>query len=101
VRPGQVADAVEHHGPLGGVGLDPSPDVQALQDAAAGAPPLPTLYLHGRTDGCMGADLAAAAGAALISPGSRAEIVDDAGHFLHLEQPEVVNRMIADFLAEG
>jgi pimeloyl-ACP methyl ester carboxylesterase len=47
----------------------------------------------------MGPDLAAAAAATLTAPGSRVEIVDDAGHFLHLEQPEVVNGLIAEFLA--
>src|SRR5690606_42016258 len=37
---------------LGGVGLDDSPEVTALQQAAdGGAPPVPTLYLHGRTGG--------------------------------------------------
>jgi pimeloyl-ACP methyl ester carboxylesterase len=86
---------------LGGVGVDTSAEVQALQDAAARPPPVPALYLHGRTDGCMGADLAELAGTALTTPGSRAEIVDDAGHFLHLERPDVVNRLIGDFLAEG
>jgi pimeloyl-ACP methyl ester carboxylesterase len=85
---------------LGGVGLDPDPEVQALQDASAGPPPVPTLYLHGRTDGCMGVELAELAGAGLTTPGSRAEIVDGAGHFLHLERPDVVNRLIGEFLAE-
>jgi pimeloyl-ACP methyl ester carboxylesterase len=85
---------------LGGVGVDTSPEVQALQDASAGPPPVPTLYLPGRTDGCMGADLAELAAAALTTPGSRAEIVDDAGHFLHLERPAVVSGLITDFLAE-
>ena len=86
---------------LGGVGLDPDPEVQALQDASAEPPPVPTLYLHGRTDGCMGAELAELAGAGLTTPGSRAEIVDGAGHFLHLERPDVVNRLIGEFLAEA
>jgi pimeloyl-ACP methyl ester carboxylesterase len=27
------------------------------------------------------------------------EIVDAAGHFLHLEQPDLVNRRIVEFLA--
>jgi pimeloyl-ACP methyl ester carboxylesterase len=85
---------------LGGVGLDDSPAVAALQDAANAAPPLPTLYLHGRTDGCMGADLAGLAATVLTHEGSRVELVDDAGHFLHVERPELVNRLVLDFLAE-
>ena len=85
---------------LGGVGLDDSPTVAALQDAANAAPPLPTLYLHGRTDGCMGADLADLAATVLTHEGSRVELVDDAGHFLHVERPELVNRLVLDFLAE-
>jgi pimeloyl-ACP methyl ester carboxylesterase len=86
---------------LGGVGLDHSPEVEALQNASAGPPPLPTLYMHGRTDGCMGADLAGEAVTALTHEGSRVELVDDAGHFLHVERPDAVNRLILDFLAEG
>jgi pimeloyl-ACP methyl ester carboxylesterase len=86
---------------LSGVGLDSSPEVEALQQAANGAPPLPTLYLHGRTDGCMGADLAGEAVSALTHPGSRVELVDGAGHFLHVERPDAVNQVVLDFLAEG
>ena len=83
---------------LGGVGVDPAlGDVQAK---ASQVTPQPTLYLHGRTDGCMGADLAEGAAALLTSPGSRLALVDDAGHFLHLERPEHVNRLVLDFLAE-
>jgi pimeloyl-ACP methyl ester carboxylesterase len=85
---------------FGGVGLDDTPEVVELQNAAGGVPPVPTLYLHGSTDGCMGVDVVADTGAALTAPGSRAEIVEGAGHFLHLEQPDVVNRIILDFLAE-
>ena len=33
-----------------------------------------------------------------LAEGSEVEVVDDAGHFLHLEQPDVVNRRILDFL---
>jgi pimeloyl-ACP methyl ester carboxylesterase len=62
---------------------------------------VPTLYLHGRTDGCMGVDVVASAGSALTAPGSRVELVDDAGHFLHLERPDTVDTLVLDFLAEG
>ena len=85
---------------LSGQGLTDDPTVNALQDAANGTPPLPTLYLHGGDDGCMGAELAPLAGSVLTHPGSRVEVVDDAGHFLHVERPDEVARLILDFLAE-
>ena len=77
-----------------------SPEYDAVE-AAGGAPlPQPTLYLHGADDGCMGAELVTpdAVLASLPAEGSRVEIVADAGHFLQLEQPETVNRLITDFV---
>jgi pimeloyl-ACP methyl ester carboxylesterase len=98
--PANLAAALGYYrATLGGVGLDPSPEVQAIDAAAAGPPPVPTLYLHGRDDGCMGAEVAETARSLLTAPGSRVEVVGGAGHFLHLERPDEVNRMILDFLA--
>ncbi len=98
--PANLAAALGYYrATLGGVDLDPALD--AVQAKANDVTPQPTLYLHGRTDGCMGVELAEAAGALLTSPGSRVEVVDGGGHFLHLEQPDVVNRLVLDFLAEG
>ncbi|MCK2217789.1 alpha/beta hydrolase [Actinomadura sp. ATCC 31491] len=57
----------------------------------------PVLYLHGAQDGCLGAALAKDA-AANLPEGSRAEVVPGAGHFLHLERPDEVNRLILDWL---
>jgi len=74
-----------------------SPDLAAEQQAVGGVPPQPTLYLHGAQDGCMGADVVGAVRSAL-APGSEAVVVEDAGHFLHLEQPAEVNRRIVGFL---
>ncbi len=81
---------------ISGVGLDPALD--EVQAAATAATPQPTLYLHGRDDGCMGAELATGADAFLPPEGSRVELVDGAGHFLHLERPTEVNRLIVDFV---
>lgn len=49
----------------------------------------PWLYLHGRRDGCIGVELAP----------EGAVILEEAGHFLQVEQPEVVNAAVLGFLA--
>ena len=70
----------------------------ADEQAAALLPtPKPTLYLHGRDDGCM---LLSSIESPLdfMAEGSAYEIVDGAGHFLHVERPDVVNRHIVSFL---
>jgi pimeloyl-ACP methyl ester carboxylesterase len=98
--PANLAAALGYYrATLGGVGLSNDPEVTALQNAANGPVTLPTLYLHGRTDGCMGPELAEMAGGFLVHEDSRAELVDDAGHFLHLERPGHVNQLILNFLA--
>lgn len=98
--PANLAAAIGYYrATLGGVGLSDDPTVVALQNAANGAPPLPALYLHGATDGCMGAELAGMASAVLTHEGSRVEIVDGGGHFLHVERPDAVNALVLDFLA--
>ena len=61
-------------------------------------PRVPTLYLHGADDGCMTADFARFVAAALPE-GSDAAVVNHAGHFLQLEQPDEVGRRIVEFLA--
>ncbi|TKJ32063.1 alpha/beta hydrolase [Blastococcus sp. CCUG 61487] len=82
--------------------FDPSrhaPELAAEQQAAGSAPPQPTLYLHGTQDGCMALDSADAV-RGVLTPGSDVVVVDGAGHFLHLERPEVVNPRIVGFLAD-
>lgn len=61
-------------------------------------PRIPTLYLHGRDDGCMTAEFAQWVRHVLPS-GSDATIVGHAGHFLQLEQPATVGGLITDFLS--
>jgi pimeloyl-ACP methyl ester carboxylesterase len=81
---------------LSGVGVDPA--LEPVQNAGGAPPPQPALYLHGRNDGCIGVEVADGSGAFLTAPGSRVEIVDGAGHFLHLERPDVVNELVVGFL---
>lgn len=77
-----------------------TPDLAEAQAAVFAIPPQPLLYLHGRTDGCMSPALAATSEMHMTVPGSRTVMVEDAGHFLQLERPDLVNGEILAFLAE-
>ncbi|HTZ10629.1 MAG TPA: alpha/beta hydrolase [Acidimicrobiales bacterium] len=95
--PERLAAAVGYYRAL----FDPSlqdPVYDAAQAAAASAPPQPTLYLHGTDDGAMGIDAIGDVGA-VLAPGSEHVVVEGTGHFLHLEQPEVVAGHVLGFLA--
>ena len=74
------------------------PHAAAAQEAAATVAPRPVLYLHGADDGCMGVDVIGPV-TDHLGPGSEAAVIEGAGHFLHLERPEMVNEHILRFLA--
>jgi pimeloyl-ACP methyl ester carboxylesterase len=67
---------------------------------AAAAPTQPTLYLHGSEDGAFGVE-GVRDTATELSAESRVEIIDGAGHFLHLEKPAEVNQLILGWLRLG
>ena len=75
------------------------PKLGELQNQmASGVPSQPLLYIHGANDGCIGVDVVESA--KKIAPANvKFEVVEAAGHFLQLEQPKVVNKLICDFLA--
>ena len=60
-------------------------------------PILPSLYLHGRDDGCMTSAFAYWT-EKVLPAGSEAAIVEHAGHFLQLEQPDKVAKMVLAFI---
>ncbi|MGB8858266.1 MAG: alpha/beta hydrolase [Ilumatobacteraceae bacterium] len=74
------------------------PALDEVQAATQGWATQPHLYLHGRNDGCIGAEVAELA-ASMAPPNVTIEIVEHAGHFLHLEQAAAVNARIVEFLA--
>jgi len=61
-------------------------------------PVVPTLYLHGADDRTLDARLAAHV-ADHLPAGSETHVVPDAGHFVQLEQPGTVGRLVTAFLS--
>jgi len=76
-----------------------SPEFAPWDDAGKDGPPQPTLYLHGRNDGCIGVALTEGLEDEL-SPGSKVVVFDNIGHFMQLEDPDLVNNTILKFLSE-
>ena len=76
------------------------PDWEARAAALPEHVTAPTLYLHGCDDDCIGADLATGSTEG-FGGGVRVELVPDAGHFLHVEQPVAVADRILTFLRTG
>lgn len=75
----------------------PPAHYQRLHRHWLSAPRLPTLYLHGADDGCVSPKYARWMRRVLPEASAVAEVAG-AGHFLQLEQPEVVAGHIVDFV---
>jgi pimeloyl-ACP methyl ester carboxylesterase len=72
----------------------------AEQEASwAGKVPQPVLYLHGTQDGChMVTDAQLGTIRDYAGAGSQAEFVDGVGHFMLVEQPDLVNKRITSWI---
>jgi pimeloyl-ACP methyl ester carboxylesterase len=74
------------------------PDVyRPFLDTWTAMPTVPVLHLHGADDGCLQSAYAEH-GQDLLPDGSEVVVVPDAGHFLQLEQPTVVNDLVTKFV---
>mgnify|MGYP003339265109 CR=1 FL=1 len=95
--PANLAAALGYYRATLGDGLK-DPSLDAAQASTQQFPTQPTLYLHGRNDGCIGVEVAELA-ASMVPANITVEIIEGAGHFLHIERPDVVNARIVEFLA--
>jgi pimeloyl-ACP methyl ester carboxylesterase len=100
----ELADDIGQRGILGPMVVHPVdaqgcnlPKYAAEQHAGDADFERPLLYLHGRNDGVFPARLAALAENAL-GPRGKLLFVEDAGHFLQLQQPKKVNDLVLDWL---
>ncbi len=96
-RPGVLAAALGYYRAL----FDPTlqrPEYAVLQGRMMLEPiEVAAMTLHGASDGCIGPELLEGM-AAFFPRGLRVEVLPRAGHFVHQEAPEEVNRLILDFL---
>jgi len=102
-QPANLAAALGYYRAAGGAGpvaqaAGAADRFAAEQQAVGRQAPQPTLYLHGARDGCIGVDLARD-GERFLAPSSRMIVIDDAGHFLHLEDPAQVNDHILSWVS--
>lgn len=73
------------------------PELAALAERTETVASKPLLMLGGADDGCIDARFIRFAGSGLAT-GSRIDVLDDVGHFLHLERPDAVaDRALAWF----
>lgn len=72
------------------------PDLADVRKRLSDPIPVPAMHLHGADDGCLGAETTVGMESAFIKHFEK-HIIPDAGHFVHQEQPVIVNRLIMDF----
>ena len=86
---------VLHEDPEARSGCDA--DLADIRKCLSDPIPVPAMHLHGANDGCIGAETTAGMESAFLKHFEN-HIILSAGHFLHQEQPDIVNRLIIGFL---
>jgi pimeloyl-ACP methyl ester carboxylesterase len=96
--PGSLTAALDYYRFVLGT-READPALADVQAAYVQPTPVPALYLHGTDDGVMAADVVVEDELRPHFPaGLELVMVPKTGHFLHLEEPDVVNHRIITFL---
>ncbi len=77
----------------------PGEALRRIRDARARTIVTPTLHLTGARDGCIGPEVGRAQQRWFGGP-FQSTVIEGAGHFLQMEQPELVAARVIDWLAE-
>ena len=75
----------------------PAPEHERFVAAAGSPTPMPTLYLHGSADNALGIELVQGLDQ-FLAEGSDVTVFEGLNHFLHLEDPDAVNKRILEFV---
>lgn len=76
-----------------------SPELAYIKEHMADPVNVPTLYIHGAKDGCIGVETIVGMERSFTKRLEK-RIVPDGGHFVHQEKHEAVNALIMEFLWE-
>jgi pimeloyl-ACP methyl ester carboxylesterase len=74
-----------------------SPALAAIRVQMSEPVPVPALYIHGAKDGCMGVEVTTGM-ERMFAKGVDKRVIENAGHFVHQERPEIVNSLILEYL---
>lgn len=98
-KEGSVQTAIDYYRQSWGVYELKDEALKKLQKKISDQNPfqVPCLYFHGKNDGCIGVENADGM-EQLFAATFEKHIIKEAGHFAHLEKPEVINKTILKFL---
>lgn len=98
-KPGSAESAVEYYRQSFGNYNVTDPVLQKIQNVFMSGKPfiVPTLYLHGQNDGCVGIENVEGM-EQLFANKFEKHIIPDAGHFIQMEKPETVSNYILEFI---
>jgi pimeloyl-ACP methyl ester carboxylesterase len=95
-RPGVLAAALGYYRATMATVFDDPAQAEAMSAGLTIPLDVPGLMIHGADDGCIGVELVAGMDA-YFPRGLRTEVIANAGHFVHQEQPAAVNSLLIEF----
>ncbi len=91
-QPGSINAALQYYRQAFG-------DIDAATVNHPPAIEVPALYLHGEYDGCIGSEFAQPE-QSLYRHGCEFHLIQQCGHFVHLEQPDQFNSLVQQFITD-